>query len=124
LVVEDEDAVREPLVRVLRHHGYEVLAARVPSEALALSRERSGAIDLLVTDVVMPEMSGRELATQIRRTRPEIAILFMSGYTDDVVVRHRARDGFGASFVQKPFAPRALLTEVGGALRSSRASTR
>jgi PAS domain S-box-containing protein len=124
LVVEDEDAVREPLVRVLGDHGYQVLGTRGPAEALAVSDSRPEPIDLLLTDVVMPEMSGRELADQIRRARPEIAVLFMSGYTDDVVVKHGVRDGSGTSFVQKPFTTNTLLAEVSRALRASRASTR
>jgi PAS domain S-box-containing protein len=124
LVVEDEDDVLEPLQRMLRSRGYEVLAARSPSEALAMSRDRGVRIDLLLTDVVMPEMSGRELVAQIQDARPGTGVLFMSGYTDDVIFRHGVRNGSGTSLVQKPFVAETLLAEVAAALRASRASTR
>jgi PAS domain S-box-containing protein len=109
LVVEDEDSVRQLAARLLRDSGYEVIEAAGGEEALeALD---GGPVDLLLTDVVMSGMSGRELAERLTASRPELPVLFMSGYTDDVVVRHGvARDG--RSFLPKPFTRETLLRAV------------
>jgi PAS domain S-box-containing protein len=86
LIAEDEDAVRAVAVAALERRGYRVLAAADGSKAIALSRAFAGEIDLLLTDVVMPGMNGRELAEEMERLRPGIRVLFMSGYTDDAVL--------------------------------------
>ncbi len=115
LVVEDEASVRELAVRLLRASGYEVIEAAGGEEALEALDE--GPVDLLLTDVVMAGMSGRELAERLTASRPELPVLFMSGYTDDIVVRHGvARDG--RSFLPKPFTRETLLRAVSEAIAS------
>jgi PAS domain S-box-containing protein len=111
LLVEDEDIVRAMLMEVLQESGYSVLEAPDGEAALALSRQHSGPLDLLVTDLVMPNMTGRELSEQIRTDRPELKFLFMSGYTNDEVMRGEIASAH-AAFLQKPFQPDALLTKV------------
>jgi two-component system, cell cycle sensor histidine kinase and response regulator CckA len=111
LVAEDEDGVRELLRKVLQEFGYTVLTARHGRDALLLAGERGEDIDLLITDVVMPEMSGRELAETLQDRRPDLKILFMSGYTDDEVLR-RGVGGQDAPFVRKPFTPEDLVRRV------------
>ena len=88
LLVEDEDSVRKLVKRVLRKRGYTVLEARDGDEAFAVARNHTGHIDLVLTDLVMPRMSGRELAAELAKLRPAARILFMSGYTDEAVIRH------------------------------------
>jgi two-component system, cell cycle sensor histidine kinase and response regulator CckA len=110
LVVEDEDQVRAVVARILTRLGYDVLVAARPSEALRLAAVEDG-IDMVLTDVVMPEMSGRELAERLRARRPDLRVLFMSGYTDDAVVRHGVLEAH-VSFLQKPFTPDALARHV------------
>jgi PAS domain S-box-containing protein len=111
LVAEDEDGVRELLRKVLQEFGYTVLTARHGRDALMLAGERGEDIDLLVTDVVMPEMNGRELAETLQDRRPDLKVLFMSGYTDDEVLR-RGVSGRDAPFVRKPFSPEELVRRV------------
>jgi two-component system cell cycle sensor histidine kinase/response regulator CckA len=111
LVVEDEDAVRRIVKIALESTGYRVIEARSGSEALEAARAQAGKIDILVTDVVMPEMSGREVAARITETHPGTRILYMSGYTDDAVVRHGIVES-GVAFLQKPFSPLALARKV------------
>ena len=82
--------------------GYKVLAASTPAEAIRLAGEHAGRIDLLMTDVVLPEMNGRELETYIQKTNPGIRVLFMSGYTANVIFHHGVLDK-GVHFIQKPF---------------------
>ncbi|HKP76239.1 MAG TPA: response regulator, partial [Longimicrobiaceae bacterium] len=109
LYVEDEDAVRALGTRTLRRLGYTVLEACGGGEALGVSERHAGEIDLLLTDVVMPEIGGRELADELAGRRPGLRVLYVSGYTADVVARHGvAEDGRG--FLEKPFSP-ALLAE-------------
>jgi CheY-like chemotaxis protein len=107
LVVEDEDIVRALSTEILEKHGYRVLSAANGPEGLRLCRDFSGRIDLLITDVVMPRMSGRELAEQLAIIRPETRVLYMSGFTDDAIVRHGVLDD-DVFFIQKPFSPDAL----------------
>jgi CheY-like chemotaxis protein len=110
LLVEDEDAVRSMLTAVLRRARYTVLETSRSSEAIRLAgRERR--IDLVITDVVMPEMGGRELVEQVARLRPGIKVLYLSGYTDDAVVRHGVLQA-EVAFLQKPFAMAALTSKV------------
>ena len=111
LAVEDEDAVRRIVKIALESTGYRVIEARSGPEALAAGRRHPGRIDLLVTDVVMPEMSGRNLAERFVKEHPGIRVLYMSGYTDDAVVRHGVA-GAGIAFLQKPFSPLALARKV------------
>jgi PAS domain S-box-containing protein len=111
LLVEDEDAVRALVSRVLRSCGYTVLEARNGQEAIGLAEQRDADIDLLVTDLVMPRMSGRELADQLVRMRPSLRVLFMSGYTDEAVIRHGVEEA-DVAFLQKPFTPAILSRKV------------
>ena len=111
LVVEDEDAVRRIVKIALESAGYRVIEARNGPEALEAVRTHSGEIQLVVTDVVMPKMSGRELVERIVKDHPGVRILYMSGYTDDAVVRHGIVES-GVAFLQKPFTPLALARKV------------
>jgi len=111
LVVEDEEAILTLAGAILEGNGYTVLTARTPSEALALAEEPLGEIHLLLTDVVMPEMNGRELLERLRVRRPSIRSLFMSGYTDDVIAPSGVL-GEGVWFIPKPFSVTALTRKV------------
>jgi two-component system cell cycle sensor histidine kinase/response regulator CckA len=110
LLVEDEQAVRSILHTALRRAGYTVLEASRSSDALRLAREERR-IDLLITDVVMPEMGGRELVERVAPLQPGIKVLYLSGYTDDAVVRHGVLQA-EVAFLQKPFAMAALTNKV------------
>lgn len=107
LIVEDEELVRELAVEILEQCGYVVMAAANGEEGLRICKGFDGRIDLMITDVVMPQMSGRELAERITALRPETCVLYMSGYTDDAIVRHGILEE-NMSFIQKPFLPDAL----------------
>ena len=111
LLVEDEEIVRSLTSRALREYGYTVLEARGGEEALAIFEDEEDGIDLVVTDVAMPGMGGRELAQRLRERSPELPILFISGYTGDDVVE-RGLLAAGAPFLSKPFAPEALAAAV------------
>jgi CheY-like chemotaxis protein len=111
LLVEDEDQVRTIAESILRKHGYRLLVARHAGEALLLCERHEGRIDLLLTDVVMPQMSGPELAKRLVAARPETKVLCMSGYTDDSAERHGVFES-GAAFLQKPLTPSTLATKV------------
>ncbi len=111
LLAEDDAHVREMVRRVLAENGYLTLVARSPTEAIALSERHRGEIDLLLTDVVMPEMSGRDLAGELAATQPAMQTLFMSGYTDDAIIHHGVLED-GIAFIEKPFTPRALVRKV------------
>ena len=111
LLAEDEDEVRELASRILRDHGYAVLETCGGSEALDLAKSHADPIHLLLTDVVMPGLSGRELAQQLELLRPDIKILYMSGYTDDTVLRHGIQEE-KMPFLQKPFVPETLALKV------------
>ncbi|MFO0750532.1 MAG: GAF domain-containing protein [Myxococcota bacterium] len=111
LVVEDDEQLRAIARNVLRRHGYDVLEARNGHEGLAEATRFPGPIHLLVTDVVMPQMGGRELARRLEATRPGLKVLYMSGYTDDAIVHHGVLEP-GVTLLQKPFTPPALLRRV------------
>jgi signal transduction histidine kinase/ActR/RegA family two-component response regulator len=111
LLTEDEDPVRRLTKTILELNGYQVLEATCGDEALSIYKSHRGQIDLILTDVVMPRMSGRELAQTLQTIRPDIKILYLSGYTDDAIVRHGLLDQ-EMSFLQKPFTPDALLRKV------------
>jgi two-component system cell cycle sensor histidine kinase/response regulator CckA len=111
LLVEDEDAVRKVACGILRRNGYDVIETANAGEALLVVESHGGRIDLLLTDVVMPQMSGPELARRLGAVRPDLRVLCMSGYTDDSVVRHGLIDG-GTPFLQKPLTPDGLARKV------------
>jgi CheY-like chemotaxis protein len=111
LLVEDAQRVRAVVREILEMSGYTVLEARHGTEALEVSHRHAGAIHLLVTDVVMPQMSGRELAQRLSTLRPDLKVLYMSGYTDDAIVRHGVLAS-GIAFLSKPFTPDALALKV------------
>jgi CheY-like chemotaxis protein len=111
LVVEDEEAVCRLAERILRGAGYEVLTASSGGEALLLCERRGGEVDLLLTDVVMPQMSGPELAERLSRTNPGLRVLYMSGYTDNAIAHHGTLDP-GTRLIGKPFAAAELTRKV------------
>jgi CheY-like chemotaxis protein len=118
LVVEDEDAVRRVTCRVLLKRGYKVLEAISGDDAIRVATEHGGHIDLLLTDVVMPRMSGRELARHLAGSRPGMKVLYVSGYTDDAIVRHGILDA-GVVFLEKPFSPDVLARKVAETLSAN-----
>jgi CheY-like chemotaxis protein len=111
LLAEDEEQVRQMIRIILEMGGYRVLVASGGAEALALYEQHEGRIDLIMTDVVMPGISGRELAQSLIARHPDIKVLYMSGYTDDAIVRHGLLDQ-EIAFLQKPFTPEALMRKV------------
>jgi two-component system, cell cycle sensor histidine kinase and response regulator CckA len=115
LVVEDQAEVRNYAVAVLKAYGYRVISAEDPGEALRLCEQEAGRIHLVLTDVVMPNSNGRELANRLKRLRPGIKVLFMSGYTGQVVEGHGVV-WEGGEFIQKPFSPEELAEKVRSAL--------
>ncbi|MFL5561724.1 MAG: ATP-binding protein [Gemmatimonadaceae bacterium] len=115
LLVEDEKELRSACRRVLEREGYTVLVAEDGYDALAISESFSGAIDLLVVDIVLPVLSGRELATRLVQRRPALQVLYMTGYTDDEIFRRGLSDGNG-NLLEKPFASRELIEAARAAL--------
>jgi len=110
LLVEDEDQVRDILTDILNSQGYQVYVAASGNEALEIAR-KNGIIHLMITDVVMPQMSGRELSEKLAQFRPEMKVLYMSGYTDDAIVRHGLLDA-KLNFLQKPFDSATVARKV------------
>jgi DNA-binding NtrC family response regulator len=111
VLVEDDDAVRELARSVLAEHGYTVLDARDGDEALRICEQYPGVIHLLVTDVVMPQTSGQQVAERLQALRPGLKVLYFSGYTDNAIVHHGVLDA-DTAFLQKPFTPDALARKV------------
>jgi two-component system, cell cycle sensor histidine kinase and response regulator CckA len=109
LLVEDDDAVRTLTYRILKGEGYTVLEARSGTEALQLAARHNGRIHLTLTDMIMPKMGGRELASRIRQVHPETKVVFMSGHSEDLAREPGVVENSG--FIQKPFAP-AVLTQL------------
>ena len=116
LLAEDNASVRDVACRALKLRGYQVLEATTGDDALALASQHAGRIDLLVTDVVMPGMGGRELATRLVARNPRIAVLFMSGYAENQIMHHDLVD-LGTAFLDKPFTPAQLVAKVDEVLR-------
>jgi CheY-like chemotaxis protein len=117
LLVEDEPSILRVSQRMLENLGYRLLVARTPGEALQLGREHVGEIHLLLTDVIMPEMNGRDLAKNLLNHYPNLKRLFMSGYTADVIAHHGVLDS-GVHFIQKPFSVQALADKVREAIEA------
>jgi DNA-binding NtrC family response regulator len=119
LVVEDEEALRTLLCRFFRLYGYNALEARHGGEALLLCERHPGPIHLMVTDVVMPQMSGKELADRLAPLHPEMMVVFMSGYTDSDLSGYGAPDS-SQHFISKPFRPMDLVKMVRNSLDAAR----
>jgi nitrogen-specific signal transduction histidine kinase len=111
LLVEDELAILNLAASILTTQGYSVLPAATPTEAIRLAQDHSGTISLLITDVIMPEMNGKELANSLKSLYPHIRCLFMSGYTADAIAQHGVLEE-GVNFIQKPFSLPALAAKV------------
>jgi len=115
LVVEDEPVVRRLAVRILRMQGYSVLEAENGTAALRVCEQQPDRIDLLLTDVVMPGLNGKELFEALRANHPTLRVLYMSGHSEDIITRHGVADA-GHAFVQKPFTVKTLVQSVRRAL--------
>ena len=118
LLVEDEAGIRELTSELLAAWGYEVLVARNGVEALEISNRHRGIIHLMVTDVVMPHMNGRDLVRRVRQMRPEMKVIYMSGYTDNLVLQGGMVEE-GSDFIQKPFSSDTLAKRVRAALQQN-----
>jgi CheY-like chemotaxis protein len=115
LLVEDDDSVRSMILRILSEHGYRLTAARDGIEALQISESPEADFELLITDVIMPKMNGRELAEALTRKRPDLKVLYISGYAHDGMVHHGVLDA-GVTLLEKPFSKLDLLRYVRAAL--------
>ena len=120
-MVEDDDAVRGLVVTSLERAGYTVLVAASGRDALSIIERQPGPIHLLLTDIVMPAMSGQELAKHAQASRPDVRVLFMSGYTSNAVVHHGVLDE-GVNYLAKPFSPNELLSRVRALLNAQNAN--
>ncbi|MEX2326164.1 MAG: ATP-binding protein, partial [Pseudomonadales bacterium] len=111
LVVEDDDHLRNLVQRILEHHDYRVVACSNPNDAIALCEQEGASLEVLITDVVMPIMSGALLAERIKRIAPHIRVVYMSGYTDDSIENHGILDP-GRAYLEKPFTANQLLEVI------------
>jgi CheY-like chemotaxis protein len=111
MLIEDDSELRTLAQEVLEARGYRILAADLPGEALEIAGAHPGPIHLLLTDVVMPGASGRQIADRLAVTRPEMRVLYMSGYMDDTILRHGISEQ-EIAFLPKPFAPNTLARKV------------
>jgi two-component system, cell cycle sensor histidine kinase and response regulator CckA len=111
LFVEDEESVRELVRDYLSAAGYHILEASDGVQALEVAAAHEGTIEILVTDVVMPRLSGRELASRVTAERPNVKVLFISGYTDDSIFRHGVLEG-GVAYLQKPFNLKSIAQKI------------
>lgn len=111
LLVEDQPQLRQLTSHILRGYGYRVLAAANGEEALHICEQKENLVDLVLTDIVMPGVTGIELVKRLRTFGPHMKILYMSGYTDDVVLRQGALEP-GAAYLEKPFTPEGLATKI------------
>ncbi len=111
LIVEDDDSLRKLARTVLKQRGYSVLEAENGEEALKVSEAHDGLIDLLITDVVMPKISGKETAKRLQPLYPQMKVIYMSGYTDDAIMHHGVLAP-GLNFLEKPFSPESLARKV------------
>ena len=116
LVVEDEPFIRQLVIDSLQPLGYRLLEASCGREALQICKTTERDIDLLLTDMTMPEMNGRELADAVRKNRSSIKIIFMSGYMDEAIVQHDMLDK-SMNFLQKPFTPGKLVSIINAVLK-------
>jgi PAS domain S-box-containing protein len=121
LIVEDDAALLQVIHQSLEAVGYMILAAHSPAEAIRISESYPGPIHLMVADVIMPGMNGTQLATHLSAPRPEMKVLYVSGYTDDTIVRHGVLEP-GLAFLQKPFSPKTLARKVGEVLATASVS--
>ena len=119
--MEDENAVRHPAVEFLRQCGYTVIEAQDGLQAIDVAHKHHGTIDLMVTDVVMPGMSGGQLAELLAEKYTEMKVLFVSGYSEQVVLRHNIVD-LHTNFLQKPFTLKSLAAKVREVLDAARAA--
>ena len=111
LLAEDDAGLRELTTRILVREGFEVYSAGLPEDAEKIAQEHGHSIQLLLTDVVMPAVSGKELADRVTAQYPRMAVLFMSGYTDEVVLKQGVEEGT-THFIAKPFTPKSLVAKV------------
>jgi len=111
LLVEDEEGLRELIGELLVENGYHVLTAENPTRAIQIAEQHQGAIHLLLTDVVMPQMNGREMAGRVKKLRPDVRVLYMSGYTEDAIA-HRGVLDAGVSLISKPFTQESLARKL------------
>jgi DNA-binding NtrC family response regulator len=118
LLVEDDPAILEMVKKMLEKMGYTVISAQAPNEAIQLIRDISDKVHLLISDVVMPEMNGRDLAKILQSACPELKVLFMSGYTANVIAHHGVLDD-DINFIPKPFSSEALSAKVRAVLNDS-----
>jgi len=111
LIVEDDDNLRKFAQKALQQHGYKLLVAENGKDALKVCKEYDGQIDLMITDVVMPKMGGREAADRLQPLYPQMKVIYMSGYTDNAIVHHGVLES-GLNFLEKPFSPEALVRKA------------
>jgi len=112
LLAEDQSSIRSALREFLESQGYQVLEAQNGGEALELAERHTGAIDVLVTDVIMPQIRGVELAERVAELHPDICVIFMSGYSEDALLENRLLSQGNITLIQKPFDPEDLAQKI------------